>query len=585
MCGTGFQPVMPRFIGALRRERSTLSSHDGCLDESRHNRLKACATLLLLALTLQAQPPQPVPQDPDKARLEGHVFNSVTGEPLRKTRLTLRMNAAQDRTTRQSPSEKPVTTYTVTSDAEGKFVFANVDPGDYQLTAVHDGFADLRLGDRSARKPEPILLTAKDTKSDFNLKLVPYGAISGVLIDEDGDPIRNQPVSAMKWQYTSTGRQLHEERKATSNDRGEYRIFDLPAGKYFVKINPDRLALTAQDPGNTVAPVFYPGVLEATRAAPQELAAGQDLRGINFNLRRARFATIRGQVIAPPGAYISAGLLIFTDGGTNSTGGGTDGQDGKFTFAGIPPGPIYVTGGYTVAGQRYDTMVEVDVGSEDIKGLELRPVAPMDLTGSIRIAGQTPIKPSQFSLRLRGPSAGHEEQGSDTAAIRDDGSLLFHQLPAGRYRVELSRIQNLYIKSIAWGREDITDSALDLLRGIPANTELSIVLGADAGQVEGIVTTEKSEPAAGATITLVPTGEHRSRPFYKTISTDSAGHFTIRGIAPGSYKLYAWDKVDVNAVCYDPDFLRPYESLGTAIEVRPSDKKVLELKLTVNKEQ
>jgi hypothetical protein len=540
----------------------------------------ACAALVF------SQSNQEPPQDPDKARLEGRVFNSVTGEPLRKTRLTLLMNVAQQQSQgRQQQPQQPVSTYTVTADAEGKYTFANVDPGDYQLTATRDGFADLHLGNRSARKAEPILLGAKDTKTDFNLKLIPYGAIAGVVVDEDGDPIRNLPISAMKWQYTSSGRELREVRKATSNDHGEYRIFDLPAGKYYVKINPDRLGLRPQDNGSSVAPVFYPGVLEATRATPQELAPGQDLHGVNFGLRRARFATIRGQVIAPPGAYTSAGLLIATDGGTNSTGGGTDGSDGKFTFAGVPPGPIYVTGGYTAGGQRYDTMVEIDVGSEDIKGLELRPVAPMDLTGSIRIIGQTPVKPSQISLRLRGPSAGHQENGTDTAVIRDDGSLLFHQLPAGKYRVELGRTQNLYIKSVQWGTQDITDSGLDLLNGIPPRTELTITLGADAGQIEGIATNEKSEPAVDATVTLVPTGTHRSRPFHKSAVVDSAGHFTIRGIAPGEYKLYAWDNVDTNAVIYDPDFLRPYEALGQAIDVAASDKKVIELKVIANKEQ
>jgi hypothetical protein len=529
-------------------------------------------TLLLLASLALAQT-----QDPEKARLEGRVFHAVTEEPLRKTRLTLRMNVAE--------RNQPASTYAVTSDAEGKYVFANVDPGDYQLNAVHDGFAPLRLGDRSVRKPEPIVLNAKDTKADFNLKLVPFGAISGVLVDEEGDPIRNLPVSAMKWQYTSTGRELREEQQATSNDRGEYRIFDLPAGKDFIKINPDRLGLRPQDPGTAVAPVFYPGVLEATRATPQELAAGQDLRGINFSLRRARFATIRGQVIAPTGAYTSAGLLIASDSGTNSRGGGTDTADGKFTFAGVPPGPIYVTGGYRIGNQSYDTMVLVDVGSEDIKGLELHPVVPIDLTGSIRIAGQSPIKPSQISLRLRGPAAGHEEHGTDTAAIRDDGSLLFHQLPAGKYRVELTRIQNLYIKSIQWGTQDVTDSGIDLLNGMPARTELAIVLGADGAQIEGIVTTDKGEPAVESIVTLVPTSGHRSQPFDKSRTVDSTGHFTIRGIAPGSYKLFAWDKVDPNAVVYDPEFLRPYEALGSAVEVGASDKKVIELKVVTNKEQ
>jgi hypothetical protein len=229
-------------------------------------------------------------------------------------------------------------------------------------------------------------------------------------------------------------------------------------------------------------------------------------------------------------------------------------------------------------------MVEVDVGSIDISGLELRPVPPMDLGGSVRIAGETTIKTSQISVSLDGPSAGHN--ATSEATIRDDGSLLFHTVSAGKYRVTLGHLQNsLYIKSIQWGTQDITDLPLDLLGGVPARTELAIVLGADSGQIEGIVSTENSAPADSAMVTLVPTGAHRSRPFYKTVTADNAGHFTIHAIAPGSYKLFAWDKVDPNAVMYDPDFLRPYEALGQTVEIRPSDKKVLELKLILNKEQ
>jgi hypothetical protein len=519
-----------------------------------------------------------VPQDPDKARLEGHVFNSATAEPLRKAKLTLRMNVAQQQTQRQQ--QQPVSVYTVTSDAEGAFVFANVDPGDYQLNVTHDGFADLRLGNRSGpKKPEPILLAASDRKSNFIVKLVPHGAVAGLLVDEDGDPIRSLTVAAMAWRYTSNGRELREERTAVSNDLGEYRIFDVPPGKYLIKINPPRLRLNSAE---AVAPVFYPGSPQPSGAVVQEIAPGQQLRAINFSLRRSRLATIRGKVIAPPNSSINAGLLMSDDGGTSSTSGGTN-NEGGFQFNGVPPGPIFVTGGYTIAGQRFDTMVQVDVGSSDINGLELRPVPPMDVTGSVRIAGESTVKLSQINVRLEGPAAGHNE--SPDATTRDDGSLSFNRVSAGKYRVSLGRLQSLYIKSIGWGQQDITDLPLDLLAGVPARTELAIVLGADGGQIEGIVSTEKSEPADSATVTLVPTGAHQSRPFHKSATTDASGHFTIRGIAPGSYKLFAWDKVDTNAVIYDPDFLRPYEALGQAIEVRPSDKKVAELKLILNKEQ
>ena len=103
------------------------------------------SAILFLPVVLLAQPTQPVVQDPAKARLEGQVLNSITNEPLRKTRLTLRMNVAAMTTPRQQqPGATP--TYTVTSDATGKFEFPNVDPGDYQLTVRRDGFANLVLG-------------------------------------------------------------------------------------------------------------------------------------------------------------------------------------------------------------------------------------------------------------------------------------------------------------------------------------------------------------------------------------------------------------------------------------------------------
>src|SRR5438105_4857867 len=118
---------------------------------------------LVVTVALRSQQ-QPVQQDPDKARLEGQVLNSATGEPLRKTRLTLRMNVVA--ATDQNAPKPPETNYTVTSDAIGKFEFANVEPGDYQLTANHDGFAQQRLGNLgNGKKAEPILLNRGDRKT------------------------------------------------------------------------------------------------------------------------------------------------------------------------------------------------------------------------------------------------------------------------------------------------------------------------------------------------------------------------------------------------------------------------------------
>ena len=81
------------------------------------------AILFALPVVLLAQPPQAVPQDPAKARLEGQVLNAVTNEPLRKTRLTLCMNVAA-MTTQRGQQPDTTSTYTVTSDAAGNITFS-----------------------------------------------------------------------------------------------------------------------------------------------------------------------------------------------------------------------------------------------------------------------------------------------------------------------------------------------------------------------------------------------------------------------------------------------------------------------------
>jgi len=280
---------------------------------------------------------------------------------------------------------------------------------------------------------------------------------------------------------------------------------------------------------------------------------------------------------------VNVGRLIVTDGGSSSTSSNADDRTGKFEFRNVPPGFIYLTGDYTVNGQRYDTMVPLDVGVADIDGIELRPVPPGDLSGQVSVEGEPAFDVSKIGVRLDGASSGHNSVS--VSSLRKDGRLLITAITPGRYRVGLDHLQGLYIKSIQWGTTEITDSQLDLLAGIPPRTELSIVLGADGGQLEGVVMNEKPEPVESAIVTLVPVGAHKSAPFHKRATTDASGKFTISGIAPGSYKLYAWDKVDTNAVMYDPDFLRPYEGAARLVEVLPKDKKTAELKLIVNQEQ
>jgi hypothetical protein len=80
-------------------------------------------------------------------------------------------------------------------------------------------------------------------------------------------------------------------------------------------------------------------------------------------------------------------------------------------------------------------------------------------------------------------------------------------------------------------------------------------------------------------LVLAPEGRRRElRSFFKMANADAQGHFTIKGIAPGEYKLFAWSQID-DPDYQDPEFLKPYENQGEAVAIRENSRESVQLKL------
>src|SRR5580698_9622541 len=195
---------------------STFSRRIGsksCSQEREHGTLRTCATLLICCgLSVFAQD--------SKSTLAGKVLNSATGEPVRKAQVKLMsMGAAQK-------GGSAVT------DAAGRFEFTALAPGNYALAASREGFDSATK--QGGLKLQRVTLAAGEQKNDIVIRLTPFGVVTGRIIDDDGDPVRQIQVQTMVYRYTATGRQLAQHGQATTNDLGEYRIYDLPAGRYYL---------------------------------------------------------------------------------------------------------------------------------------------------------------------------------------------------------------------------------------------------------------------------------------------------------------------------------------------------------------
>jgi hypothetical protein len=155
---------------------------------------------------------------------------------------------------------------------------------------------------------------------------------------------------------------------------------------------------------------------------------------------------------------------------------------------------------------------------------------------------------------------------------------MLKDLVEGDVRVQLSGIsKDCYVKQIAYGPTLVKDDVISVSKS--PNPGLEITVSSRGARAQGNVTDKDGLPAAGIWVVAVP-NEVRNANFslFKSQTTDQYGQFDLHGLAPGSYKFFAWDGVESNA-WEDEEFLKPFESQGKEIEVHDMDTAKLSLTL------
>ena len=182
----------------------------------------ACLPVGVLAVVLLQGASLQNPQSDGKKEecsIRGSVTKAGTNEPLKKARVTLYKRGARE--------TEPETTVT---DAAGGFAIHDVEPGQYTLIVDRPGYVSQRYGQKTPDGPGAFLtLSAGQQLKDLIFRLLPIAVIAGRIADEDGEPVRWVDVRALRQAYEGGKRHLVDMRFASTNDLGEYRLFDLGA--------------------------------------------------------------------------------------------------------------------------------------------------------------------------------------------------------------------------------------------------------------------------------------------------------------------------------------------------------------------
>ena len=513
---------------------------------------------------------------PKPGAIQGRVIESKSGDPVKKALVTLRQGERDG-----------IATYT---DAKGAFSFRDVDPGAYALAAERDGFAiDRKI------KQEITNVKAGDTLSDIVIKLVRTGAISGHVVDADSEPVSGVsvqivPVPEKKGRFGTW---------ALTDDRGEYRAYNIPPGKYKIAATHSnrfdsmhlKLQLAKGESGETessYATTYHPGTLDSKEAGVIQVDAGSDIHGMDVQLMRLQAVRVMGHVNLPGGAtpemvWVMLQPLNMRTGAPNYNATVQD-PSGEFEMAQVLPG-TYIASAYAfLTEHRLTTQKTIEVGETDVEGVHLTLMLPQNVTGRIVVPEGRKV-PSGLLIML-GQKDHRNNMAGGAAPVRPDGTFSMREVQAGDYEVLISSTgqgDDLYVSSIRNGDHDTLGKWFPTRRSFCQGHRNH--LEGERWRYRLLVKNDTGDPAPYVTVALIPDPPRQNQmAFYCECKTDASGACTILGITPGDYHALAIDKE--NPLDYrDPENSKAIEKTGTAVKIAEGDHQKLELKIIVEEDK
>ncbi|MGJ5817552.1 carboxypeptidase regulatory-like domain-containing protein [Paludibaculum fermentans] len=531
-------------------------------------------SLIVMAMLMQA----PAAQEVKPATLEGSITHAATQTALRKAKVTLTLIGGGE----QSQSAE-------TGD-DGKYTLKDVKPGRYRLTAEKTGYQATAYGAKSPGEAlgQTLRIDAGAGLTGMNIALPKQGIIAGKIVDNDGEPVAKALVLAMNNIYAN-GKKIRLPAGTVpvmSNDLGEYRIGQLPPGKFVVcavlegsyqpQLNPKDVKTGVEE---SLANTCFPSVPTVAEAQSIEIKDSSEVPGIDIRMSKVKTVTFTGVIDGIPASTSSVTYLSLVpkDAGPIGRAMGPrallQGADGKFTFKNVPPGAYILQTLPTGLGNvAYVVKSSIEIGDQPIEKVNVQAAAPFEVKGHLVADPSPELKVG--SIKIVAVPADDIVATFAMSSAADNGDFVLGNLVAGRYRLALTGMPAThYVKEIKFGEKTLESDEADISN---AATPLAIALGLATADVGGVVQNDKGEPVPSVNVGLVPVPKRAFR--MRVTRTDQNGAFKLPSVAPGEYAILSLDQLEAGAL-EDEEFLKPLLSKAKKVTVRESGPQNLELRV------
>ena len=456
------------------------------------------------------------------------------------------------------------------SDAQGRFAFAGLPPGEYMLTAKVAGFGTMPYGESNDHVP--IRLGGERGDKAVVFRISPRGFVEGSIRDEFGDAMPSLSVSLQRPAWATDRLRMVRSNVRVTDDRGHYRFGNLAPGNYLICVS------GSETPAPAAGPVDYNNLtnryLAHTCSRTVQVAPGQHAQ-VDLTPTTTTAVTVRGHVSnLPPQTGFTAFMTAEDEGADENRSAFVDATQGTFTFRGVAPGRYLLNVRSNSQDPQKSAVAEMplDVGSE-IDGLEVQLGA--EPTVDVSFHGVPKEEESEVSALLRAA----DRNGSFRGSITGQGGLRRPvPLAPGRYWVDVRTPRNSCVESVKLGDRELRGGTFEASAG--ANVHLDVTLTQTCGTVK-VRSVRDGTAVPGAMIVMLPAGSLEDARGVKINLSDDEGAATFSGLPPGRYLLWSWATAGAGAMA-GPSSLAAVQSQAATVEVTAGDPVSLDVPLLSN---
>jgi len=535
----------------------------------------------------------------------GQVLDVVSGLPV--SGVTVAMTRPGSK-----PPAGPVGP--VRTDSQGRFAFASLDRGTYGLRVSQTGYTPVRGAS--------VVLAADERVTDVVLRAGRYGSIAGTVRDDAGDPVVGVRVRTFNRRSLQFRPVLFPRGESITDDRGQFRIGDLPAGDYLVcacvrdalPIDTDLLARLASftvpaaaaarqlnDTVLTFPLTFHPGGTRVADAMPVTVGHGENRVGINITMQAVTPRRVSGQLTGGgPNTGSAHKLILFPEDEDTSAMGISEIEpvdittDGRFAFAGVPPGRYLLEAFPAEGAKGLWASLPVVVADQDVSGLTV-PLGPgATIRGRVEFSGSAP-RPDRDTIQAARVGLvaveftpammiriGQSGSIGYPATIDRNGAFIIQGLPPGRYIVMASGFGQAWTAIESIRTND--GMSLDPLVTVDlSGTDSVVVTMSDTAMatLEGTFTLGKYESPGDTRVMIFPFDRtHWASPLaapgrFSFTGLSTAPTFRFNAVPPGDYYVVV---VGQDELSTSFDRFAQWAARATAVTLRAGETTTVTIK-------